>query len=88
MTDAKNISFDFEDDKRSFHGEGRTITVEFSHFYLVACYVPNSGKLSCLLPEMYAYFLRGAFSLYLRDRCGTNFDSFPLLVFLVCNQLF
>ena len=45
LTEVKNISFDFEDNKRSFHGEGRTITVEFTHFYLVACYVPNSGKL-------------------------------------------
>jgi exonuclease III len=38
------ISFDFEDIKKSFHGEGRTITAEFNNFYLVACYVPNSGK--------------------------------------------
>ena len=41
------ISFDFEDIKKSFHGEGRTITAEFNNFYLVACYVPNSGKESC-----------------------------------------
>lgn len=38
------ISFDFEDIKKSFHGEGRTITAEFNNFFLVACYVPNSGK--------------------------------------------
>jgi exodeoxyribonuclease III len=31
------------DDKR-FSGEGRTITVEFPSFTLVACYVPNSGS--------------------------------------------
>ena len=30
-------------DDSKFNGEGRTITIEFPKFYLVACYVPNSG---------------------------------------------
>lgn len=27
-----------------FNGEGRVITVEFDNFYLINCYVPNSGE--------------------------------------------
>ena len=38
---AINIVYDLDDSK--FNGEGRTITIEFPKFYLVACYVPNSG---------------------------------------------
>lgn len=38
------VSYDFEDENRCHHGEGRTITVEFDSFILVACYVPNSGE--------------------------------------------
>jgi exodeoxyribonuclease-3 len=30
-------------DHSKFVGEGRTITIEFDQFYLVNCYVPNSG---------------------------------------------
>lgn len=40
---VQNISYDFEDVRKSFSGEGRTITVETDKFYLIACYVPNSG---------------------------------------------
>ena len=41
-----NVSYDFEDYRKTKEhaGEGRTITVEFDTFYLVACYVPNSGE--------------------------------------------
>ena len=41
-----NISYDFEDSEKGKQhaGEGRTITVEFDSFYLVACYVPNAGE--------------------------------------------
>ena len=38
------VSYDFEDDRKCFAGEGRTITVELDSFFLVACYVPNSGE--------------------------------------------
>jgi exonuclease III len=38
------VSYDFEDEKKGHHGEGRTITVEFDSFVLVACYVPNAGQ--------------------------------------------
>ena len=41
---AERVSMDFEDETKRFHGEGRTITVEFDSFILVACYVPNSGE--------------------------------------------
>lgn len=44
ITSMLKVSFDFEDESKCFHGEGRTITVEFSDFILVACYVPNSGE--------------------------------------------
>ena len=36
-----SVVYDMGDDK--FRGEGRTITVEFEKFFLVCCYVPNSG---------------------------------------------
>lgn len=41
---VEQVSYDFEDEGKRFNGEGRTITVEFSNFILVACYVPNSGE--------------------------------------------
>ena len=41
---AEKVNYDFEDETKRFHGEGRTITVEFDHFIFVACYVPNSGE--------------------------------------------
>lgn len=41
---VQQVSYDFEDEGKRFNGEGRTITVEFDHFILVACYVPNSGE--------------------------------------------
>jgi len=44
ITTMEKVSFDFEDETKRFHGEGRTITVEFTDFILVACYVPNSGE--------------------------------------------
>lgn len=47
VVELKSVSYDFENIKKQFDGEGRTITLEFDKFYLVACYVPNSG--SCLL---------------------------------------
>lgn len=37
-------SLAFELGDKRFSGEGRTITAEFPSFYLVACYVPNSGS--------------------------------------------
>lgn len=39
---VENVFYDLNDSR--FIGEGRTITVEFNKFYLVACYVPNSGQ--------------------------------------------
>jgi hypothetical protein len=36
------VDYDLKD--KRFAGEGRTITVEFPDFYLVNCYVPNSGQ--------------------------------------------
>lgn len=44
LTNICKISYDFEDVGKKFSGEGRTITIEFDHFMLVACYVPNSGQ--------------------------------------------
>ena len=41
---ALRASYDFEDDHRCHAGEGRTITIEFDSFILVACYVPNIGE--------------------------------------------
>jgi exonuclease III len=43
-TVLQGVHFDFENMEKSFAGEGRTITIETDKFYLVACYVPNSGK--------------------------------------------
>jgi hypothetical protein len=34
--------FDFEGTKHA--GEGRTIVLELDSFFLIACYVPNSGQ--------------------------------------------
>lgn len=34
----------YEFTEKKFRGEGRTITIEFESFFLVACYVPNSGQ--------------------------------------------
>jgi exodeoxyribonuclease III len=36
------VDYDLKD--KRFSGEGRTITVEFPNFFLVNCYVPNSGQ--------------------------------------------
>lgn len=44
LTKMLKVNYDFEDESKRFHGEGRTITVEFEHFIFVACYVPNSGE--------------------------------------------
>ena len=30
--------------KKEHDQEGRTITLEFDKFYIVACYVPNAGQ--------------------------------------------
>lgn len=38
------VSYDFDDVQKAHAGEGRTITLEFDRFILVACYVPNSGE--------------------------------------------
>jgi exonuclease III len=38
------ITHDFEIDGHSYNGEGRVITLETNLFYLVVCYVPNSGE--------------------------------------------
>jgi hypothetical protein len=67
VTDGKDtvlkVSYDFEDEEKGHAGEGRTITVEFNSFILVACYVPNSGdglrRLDYRIDEWY-----GAISLY------------------------
>jgi len=39
----KPISVKFDLGVKKHDLEGRTITVEFEHFYLVSCYVPNAG---------------------------------------------
>jgi exonuclease III len=44
LLDAMKVSYDFEDENRCHEGEGRTITLETDKFFLVACYVPNSGE--------------------------------------------
>lgn len=45
LATINTISKDFEDIGDTTHkGEGRTITVEFNRFVMVACYVPNSGQ--------------------------------------------
>jgi exonuclease III len=36
------VKFELEDSR--FTGEGRTITIDLGLFYVVACYVPNSGE--------------------------------------------
>lgn len=57
----QKVSYDFEDEAKCFHGEGRTITVEFDHFIFVACYVPNSGeglvRLNYRVNEWYVLFI-------------------------------
>ncbi len=42
------IYYDFDNMERFLPGEGRTITIETEKFFLVACYVPNSGNCSAL----------------------------------------
>lgn len=42
-TDVTVQSVRYELPDSRFAGEGRTITLEFPSFFLVACYVPNSG---------------------------------------------
>lgn len=37
-----NVNFDLPD--KRFNGEGRVITIELDNFYLINCYVPNSGE--------------------------------------------
>lgn len=37
-----NVNYELKDE--IYCGEGRTITIEFPHFYIVNCYVPNSGQ--------------------------------------------
>jgi exonuclease III len=44
VTTLEKVSLDFEDEGKKFVGEGRTFTLEFTDFILVACYVPNSGE--------------------------------------------
>lgn len=39
---VKNVQYEFNEAAHS--GEGRTITLEFDSFYLINCYVPNSGQ--------------------------------------------
>lgn len=39
---TESVKLELDDER--FCGEGRTITVEFDKFFLVACYVPNSGQ--------------------------------------------
>jgi len=43
-TSLKLLSVSYELPDALHSGEGRTITVEFDKFYLVNCYVPNSGQ--------------------------------------------
>ena len=38
------LKVDYELNDSNFSGEGRTITIEFPDFYLINCYVPNSGQ--------------------------------------------
>lgn len=49
LVSALAMAYDFEDDNRCFDGEGRTITIEFDKFYVVGCYVPNSGNVTLIL---------------------------------------
>jgi exonuclease III len=44
LATVQKVSYDFEDEKKCHDGEGRTITMEFDSFILVACYVPNAGQ--------------------------------------------
>lgn len=61
VTAMERVSFDFEDETKCFHGEGRTITIEFTDFILVACYVPNSGeglkRIAYRVDEWYKFFI-------------------------------
>jgi exonuclease III len=44
LLQVESFSLDFDDDHdKVHHGEGRLITLETNKFYLVNCYVPNSG---------------------------------------------
>lgn len=38
----QSVKYEFDDAK--FSGEGRTITVDLGLFYVIGCYVPNSGQ--------------------------------------------
>lgn len=40
---VEGVYYDFENMEKFFAGEGRTITIETDKFFVVACYVPNSG---------------------------------------------
>mmetsp|Transcript_6332 Transcript_6332/g.6543 ORF Transcript_6332/g.6543 Transcript_6332/m.6543 type:complete len:401 (+) Transcript_6332:26-1228(+) len=43
LTNKKVVNITYDLNNTKLDGEGRTITVEFDTFYLVMCYVPNSG---------------------------------------------
>ena len=64
-----NITYDVDDKQHG--GEGRLITVELEKFYLICCYVPNSGqaldRLEYRLSE-WDPFLRN----YLRERAAVK----------------
>ena len=44
LTKTKPESVFFGIDRKGFDKEGRTITLEYSDFYLVNCYLPNAGR--------------------------------------------
>lgn len=43
FTKIKPLSVHYGLEKNKYDDEGRIITLEFDHFYYIACYVPNSG---------------------------------------------
>ena len=59
--DAPTVSFGIDDS--SHDGEGRAITVEYTKFFVVALYVPNSGmkleRLDCEKNDEFCILKRG-----------------------------
>lgn len=51
LTKPKPISYEFGISQEKFDMEGRTVTLEYSDFYLVAVYVPNAGPECVRLKE-------------------------------------
>ena len=77
VTKVKPVNVIYDIGVPTHDEEGRTLTLEFEHFYLVACYVPNAGqkleRLSYRTKEWdpaFATFLNGLKAKKMTILCG------------------